>query len=95
MSLMHHIGYGRFRLEDFLSDDLFARYDGSLALVCEPQPFLPPTDHIQVWVDHAASNARKVMLHRTALAYAVSEEQAWIVERRRKDVHYDPLSVQD
>ena len=86
MSLTHHIGYGRYRLEDFLPGELFARYDGSLALVCEPQPFPPPTDHFQVWIDHGTSNARKVLLHRTALAYAVTEEQAWMIERRRKDV---------
>jgi hypothetical protein len=85
MSLTQHIGYGRYRLEDFLPGDLFARYDGSLALVCDPQPFPPPPDHIQVWVDHGTSNARKVMLHRTALAFAVTEEQAWMIERRRKD----------
>ena len=95
MSLTQHIGYGRYHLEDFLPGELFARYDGSLALVCEPQPFPPPTDHIQVWVDHGTSNARKVMLHRTALAYAATEEQAWMIERRRKDVQDAPLFLQE
>jgi hypothetical protein len=87
MSLTHHIGCGRYCLEDFLPGELFARYDSSLGLVCDPQPFPPPADHIQVWIDHGTSNARKVMLHRTALAYAVREEQAWMIERRRKDMH--------
>jgi hypothetical protein len=95
MSLTHHIGYGRYRLEDFLPGELFARYDGSLALVCELQPFPPPADHIQVWVDHGTSNARKVMLHRTALAFAVTEEQAWMIERRRADAHDSPLFLQE
>ena len=86
MSLTHHIGYGRYHLEDFMPGELFARYDGSLAIVCDPQPFPPPPDHIQVKVDHGTSNARKEMLHRTALVYAVTEEQAWMIERRRKDL---------
>ena len=85
MSLTQHLGYGRYRLEDFQPGERFARHDGSLALVCDPQPFLAQADHIQVWVDHGTSNSRKVMLHRTALAYAVTEEQAWMIERRRKD----------
>jgi hypothetical protein len=87
MSLTHHIGYGRYRLEDFLPGELFARYDGSLCLVCDPQPSSLPADRIQVWIDHATSNARRVILHRTALAHAVTEEHAWRIERRRKDVH--------
>ena len=85
MSLTQHLGYGRYHLEDFLPGELFARYDGSLALVCEPQPVPPPNDHIQVWIDRGTSNTRKVLLHRTALAYAVTEEQAWMIERRRTD----------
>jgi len=76
-----HIGNVRTALFNWL----FARHEGSLALVCHPQPFLAQADHIQLWVDHGTSNSRKVMLHRTALAYAVTEEQAWIIERRRKD----------
>lgn len=85
MSLTRHIGYGRYRLEDFLPGERFARDDGSLALVCDPQPFPLSADQIQIWVDRGTSNARKVLLHRTALAYAVTEEQAWMIERRRKD----------
>ena len=85
MSLTHHIGYGRYHLEDFLPGELFARYDGSLGIVCDPQPVTAHTDHIQVWADHGTSNARRILLHRTALAYAVTEEQAWMIERRRKD----------
>ena len=86
MSLTQHLGYGRYHLEDFFPGELFARYDGSLALVCDPQPSPPPAEHIHVWVDHGSSNARKAMLHRTALAYAVTEEQAWMIERRRQDL---------
>ena len=74
MSLTTHLGYGRYHLEDFLPGELFARYDGSLARVCDPQPSPPPADRIQVWVDHGTSNARKVLLHRTALAYAVDRK---------------------
>ena len=83
--LTQHLGYGRFQLQDFLPGDLFSRHDGSLALVCDPQPSPPLTDRIQVWVDHGTSNARKEWLHKTALAYAVSEAQAWAIERRRQD----------
>ena len=60
-----------------------ARYDGSLAMVCDPQPVGRP-DHIYVWINHGTSNAERVWLHRTALAYAVTEEQAWTIERRRR-----------
>jgi hypothetical protein len=87
MSLTHHIGYGRYKLENFLPGELFARYDGSLAVVCDPQPPAPPANRIQVWIDHGTSNARKEWLHKTALAYAVTEEQAWMIERRRADAH--------
>ena len=88
MSLTTHLGYGRFELQDFLPGDLFSRFDGSLARVCDPQPLLPQSDHIQVWLDHGTINARKEWLHKTALGYAVSEAQAWSIERRRKgDAH--------
>lgn len=85
----HHIGYGRFHLQDFAPGELFARFDGALALVCDPQPKPPPADRIQIWVDYGTSNARKEFLHRTALAHAVTEEQAWQIERRRKERHHD------
>ena len=83
--LTQHIGYGRFQLQDFSPGSLFARFDGSLALVCDPQPLAPLADRIQVWLDHGTSNARKEWLHKTALAYAISEEQAMAIERRRQD----------
>ena len=83
MSLTTHIGYGPFHLENFRPGDLFARFDGSLARVCDPQPVGRP-DFIQVWIDHGTSNARKEWLHKTAQAYAISEEQGWSIERRRK-----------
>ena len=71
---------------DFQPGEVFARFDGSLALVCDPQPKPLTGDRIQVWVDHGTSNARRVLLHRTALAHAVSEEQARQIERRRAEL---------
>jgi hypothetical protein len=84
MSLTTHIGYGPFQLADFAVDELFARYDGSLARVCDPQPAGRP-DHIYVWTNYGTSNAERVWLHKTARAYAISEEQGWAIERRRKE----------
>lgn len=83
MSLTTHLGYGPFKLGEFAPGELFTRYDGSLAMVCDPQPISRP-DHIYVWTNYGTSNAERVWLHRTALAYAVSEEQGWTIERRRK-----------
>lgn len=82
MSLTTHIGYGRFRLEDFAPGDLFARFDSSLARVCDPQPVGRP-EFRQVWIDHGTSNARKEWLHKTAQAFAISEEQAWSIEEQK------------
>ena len=84
MSLTTHLGYGRFQLTDFAVGDLFARHDGSMARVCDPQPAGRP-DHIYVWTNYGTTNAERVWLHKSALAYAVSEEQAWTIERRRKE----------
>jgi hypothetical protein len=39
---------------------------------------------VQVWTSYGTANAERVWLHRTALAYAVDEEQAWTIERRKK-----------
>lgn len=83
MSLTTHLGYGPFRLGDFLPGELFARYDGSLARVCDPQPPGRP-GYLRVWIAYGTSNAERTWLHKTALAYAISEEQAWTIERRRK-----------
>lgn len=88
--LTQHIGYGRFHLQDFGPGDLFARFDGSLALVCDPQPVPPLSDRIQVWLNHGTMNARKEWLHKTALAHAVSEEQAMAIERRRQKSEASP-----
>jgi len=85
MALTQHLGYGRYHLADFLPGEMLARANGSLALVCDPQPNPQKTDRILVWVDHGTSNARREFLHRTALAYAITEEQAWRIERRRKE----------
>lgn len=97
MSLTQHLGYGPFRLEDLLPDEPFARFDGSLARVCMHQPFriLNPApghlllpDHLLVWVHDGTSNATKVFLHRTALAYALTPEQARTIQariRKRKE----------
>jgi hypothetical protein len=82
MSLTRHLGYGPFRLFQFLPGEIFARYDGALAQVCDPQPAGRP-DYVQVWTNHGTSNAERQWLHRNALAYAVSEEQGWAIERRR------------
>ena len=83
MSLTTHIGYGQFQLADFAPGDLFARFDSSLARVCDPQPF-GRADYVQVWLDFGTSNARKDWLHRTAQAFAISEEQAWSIEEQKK-----------
>ena len=83
--LTQHIGYGRFQLQDFSPGSLFSRFDGSLALVCDPQPKAPLMDRILVWVDHGTANARKEWLHQEALAHAISEEQAMAIERRRQE----------
>ncbi len=87
MSLTQHIGYGRFHLEDFLPGELFARFDGNLCMVCDPQPHPPPVDRIEVWLDFRTANARKEFLHRTALAHAVTEEQAWAILRRDEEAN--------
>lgn len=83
--LTQHLGFGRFQLQQFLPGELFSRFDGSLGIVCDPQPLWVPQESIQVWVDHGTSNARKELLHRTALAYAISEEQAMAIEHRRSE----------
>lgn len=83
MSLTTHIGYGPFYLQDFLPGEYFARFDGALALVCDPQPAGRP-DHIYVWTSYNTSNAERIWLHKTAQAYALGEEQGWAIERRRK-----------
>ena len=88
----HHIGYGRLRLEQFFGDEEFARYDGSVDKVCEHQPHrtLNPTppqlllpDHVQVWIEYHTSNATKVYLHKTAIVYALTAEQAVQIETRQ------------
>lgn len=83
MSFTTHIGYGPFHLSEFLPGELFARFDSSLARVCDPQPAGRP-DFVQVWTDYETSNARKEWLHKSAQAFAISEEQAWAIERRKK-----------
>jgi hypothetical protein len=83
MSLTKHLGFGHFQLRDFAPGELFARYDGSLALVCNPQP--EGSEQIAVWLDYGTSNARRALLHQTALVYAITSEQAWTIEHRRKE----------
>ena len=75
MALTTHLGYGRFQLADFQPSELFARFDGTLAKVADPQPPGRP-DHILVWNNYETGHAERLWLHRTALAYAVSPEQA-------------------
>lgn len=84
MSLTTHLGYGPFQLGDFAPGEVFCRYDGSLAMVCDPQPIGRP-DHVFVWINHGTINAERTWLHRTALAYATCEGQGWTIERRRKE----------
>ena len=84
MNLTTHIGYGTFRLQDFEPGEYFARFDGSLAQVCESQPYrehMP--NHVQVRVDRHGANDRKIMLHRTAQAHAVSLDEAKAVQVRK------------
>jgi hypothetical protein len=85
------IGYGRFHLDDFRLGEEFCRYDGSLAKVCERQPYrqLNPTtrhllfpDRVQVWIELGTSNAARVLLHRRAIVHAVTPEQARRIEAR-------------
>src|SRR5204863_29955 len=76
------------KVGDSRARDLFARFDSSLAKVCDPQPLGRP-DHIQVWTGFGTTNARKEWLHCTAQAYAISEEQAWSIEEQRKEGHHD------
>ena len=82
MSLTTHIGYGPIQLQDFLPGEYFARFDGTLAKVIDPQPPGRP-DHILVWNNHETSNAERLWLHRTALAYAVSPAQARTIAHRK------------
>ena len=85
MNLTTHIGYGTFRLQDFEPGEYFARFDGSLAQVCESQPYrehMP--DHVQVRVDRHTANDRKIMLHKTARAHAIELDQAKTVQARKK-----------
>ena len=85
MNLTTHLGYGTFQVQDFEAGEYFNRFDGSPAQVCEEQPKGMP-DHIQVRVDRHSANDRKMMLHRTAVAYAVDLDQAKAVQfcKRRK-----------
>jgi radical SAM superfamily enzyme YgiQ (UPF0313 family) len=85
MSLTQHIGYGRFQLQDLLPGETFKRFDGTLAKVCNRQPYRTPSpfcnhphlpDYFEVWTEHGTSNARKVFLHKTALVHAITPEQA-------------------
>jgi hypothetical protein len=81
MALTSHLGYGRFQLADFRLGECFGRFDGTLAKVAETQP-PGRSEHVLVWNNHGTSNAEQLWLHRTALAYAVSPEQARRVVRR-------------
>ncbi len=83
MALTSHLGYGRFQLADFQPGECFARFDGTLAKVAERQPPGRP-DHVLVWHNHQTSNAEQLWLHRTALAHAISLEQARRIAQRMK-----------
>ena len=81
IALTSHLGYGPFQLADFAVGEQFARHDGTLAKVAERQPPGRP-EHVLVWNNHGSSNAERLWLHRTALAYAVLPEQARRIARR-------------
>lgn len=83
MSQTMHIGYGPFHLSDFAPGDLFARFDSSLARVCDPQPAGRP-DFILVVTNQGDRNARTEWIHKTAQAFAISEEQAWCIANRNE-----------
>lgn len=87
------IGYGQFHLEDFRFGERFCRFDGSIARVCDEQPYRQrqPTcnhpylpDHLLVWINEGTSNAMKVIVHRRALVHAETPEQARAIEARRR-----------
>ena len=59
MTLTSHLGYGKFQLADFQPGECFARFDGTLAKVVDPQPPGRP-DHILVWNNHETSNAERL-----------------------------------
>jgi len=42
-------------------------------------------DHVYVWTSYARTKRERLWLHKTAQAYALSEEQGWTIERRRKE----------
>ena len=83
MALTSLLGFGRFQLADFQPGKYFARFDGTLAKVIDPQPPGRP-DHILVWNNHETSNAERLWLHRTALAYAVTAKQARAIAKRKE-----------
>ena len=87
MSLTTHLGYGPFHLGDFLPGERFARFDGTLARVADPQPPGRP-DYVQVWTSYGTANAERNWLHRSALAYALDDEQVRTIELRRNCGHY-------
>jgi hypothetical protein len=93
MSVTRHVGYGRFQLQDLLPGEHFARVDGTLAKVCEVQPYQQPSracnhpylpDHVLVWTGSGTFNAEKVLLHRTALVHAVTADHARRITARIK-----------
>ena len=57
MSLTQHLGYGRYHLEDFLPGELFARFDGSLALVCDPDQIFGNLEAVKRFEDPQVSDA--------------------------------------
>ena len=81
MALTSHLGYGPFQLVDLRLGECFARFDGTLAKVADRQP-PGRSEHVLVWNNHGTSNAERLWLHRTALAYAVSPDQARRIARR-------------
>jgi len=86
MSLTTHLGFGQFQLADFLPGELFARFDGTLAKLADPQPPGRP-DHILIWNNHTTSNAERLWLHKTALAYDVTPAPLHNARKERRTMN--------
>jgi hypothetical protein len=92
LSRGRRFGRGQFLVEDLQLGEEFVRYDGSLARLCEEQPYRQPgpigkrpylPDHFLVWVRCGTAKAMRVFLHRTSRAGALTPEQAQSIEQRK------------
>jgi hypothetical protein len=74
------LGFGTFRLRDFLPGEEYRASDGTLCRVYDVQP--SHCIYLRVWVSVNTANAMKVLRHPTAQAFATSPEQARRVVQR-------------